>query len=235
MTRPDEMELRVALVQTCLEMASAGLTFGTSGNASVRLDEDTILITPTGMTYETLQPDDVVALKLNGRHYGRRKPSSEWRFHRDILKARTGVAAVVHTHSPFATALACRGDAIPSFHYMVAVAGGADIRCAPYATFGSQALSDHALQALEGRQACLLGNHGQIALGPDLKCALKMAGEVETLAAMYWRSSQGGDPVLLDQSEMERVLEKFQTYGTDDDSASDGEEGLTHAGEERPG
>jgi len=230
MTRRSEVGLRVALIQTCLEMAQSGLTFGTSGNASVRLDDETLLITPTGLAYASLQPEDIVALKFGGRYYGKRQPSSEWRFHRDILSSRHETQAVVHTHSPFATALACRGSAIPSFHYMVAIAGGADIRCAPYATFGTQALSEQVLTALSGRQACLMANHGQIALGSDLSSALKLAGEVESLAAMYWRSQQGGEPDLLDQHEMQRVIEKFKTYGTENVANAD----LVHAGDRQP-
>ena len=216
MTQPEEVGLRVALIQTCLEMAETGLSFGTSGNASVRLDDDTILMTPTGLSYDLLQPDDIVALKMDGRFYGKRNPSSEWRFHSDILQKRRDVQAVVHSHSPFATALACRRERIPPFHYMVAVAGGPDVRCAPYATFGTQDLSDYALEALADRRACLLANHGQIALGTDLDSALKMAGEVETLAAMYCRTCAGGEPNLLDTREMDRVIEKFRTYGTPD-------------------
>ncbi len=133
-TRPSETDLRVALIQTCLDMASSGLSFGTSGNASVRLDEDTLLITPTGLSYAALQPENISALKLDGRFFGNRKPSSEWRFHRDIFRSRPDIQAVVHCHSPFATALACRGEGIPAFHYMVAVTGGSEIRCGPYAT-----------------------------------------------------------------------------------------------------
>jgi L-fuculose-phosphate aldolase len=230
MTGRSEVSLRVALIQTCLDMASSGLTFGTSGNASVRLNDDALLITPTGMAYDSLQPEDIIALKLDGRYYGRCMPSTEWRFHRDILQARTDIQAIVHAHSPFATALACRGEGIPSFHYMVAIAGGADIRCAPYATFGSQDLSNHAVHALDGRLACLLANHGQIALGNDLKAAFKMAGEVETLAAMYWRSQQDGEPALLGQSEMDRVVGKFQTYGSQNAADDD----LTRAGDRLP-
>lgn len=217
-----EMTLRVNLIQTCHAMADSGLTFGTSGNASVRLDSDSLLITPTGLAYDDLQPEDIVRLRDNGHHFGTRKPSSEWRFHRDILRARRDVDAIVHVHSQAATALACRAEGIPSFHYMVAVAGGEDIRCAPYATFGTQELSDYALTALEDRYACLLANHGQIALGSDLPEALKMAGEIETLAGMYWQSIQGGKPTLLSKNEMQRVLKKFKTYGDQNTPPDDG-------------
>lgn len=220
----DEIDLREDLIRTCLRMAESGLTFGTSGNASVRLNDDTILITPTGISYDSLNPADIVALREDGYCIGLHRPSSEWRFHRDILMSRREVNAIVHTHSISATALACRGAGIPSFHYMVAVAGGEDIRCAPYATFGTQALSDNAIDALEGRKACLLGNHGQIALGLDLNAAFKMAGEVETLATMYLKSIDGGESNLLSKEEMARVVKKFETYG---DPNADPDEDLT--------
>jgi L-fuculose-phosphate aldolase len=143
-------------------------------------------------------------------------PSSEWRFHRDILSARPEIGAIVHTHSPRATALACTGRAIPAFHYMVAVAGGTDIRCAPYHTFGSQELSQAAVAALQGRLACLLANHGVIALGRDLDAALSLAGEVEDLADKYISARSLGDVEILDDDEMRRVIAKFRTYGRQD-------------------
>ena len=212
MTKGEET-LRAELIQTCQAMSETGLTFGTSGNASVRLDGDSLLITPTGLNYDDLQPKDIVRLNEDGQLFGGRKPSSEWRFHRDIMKTRRDINAIVHVHSDAATALACRAEGIPPFHYMVAIAGGDNIRCAPYATFGTEALSINAISALEDRKACLLANHGQIAMGDDLAGALKMAGEVETLANMYWQSSQGGTPKLLSNEEMRRVLKKFETYG----------------------
>ncbi|HEY5789381.1 MAG TPA: class II aldolase/adducin family protein, partial [Gammaproteobacteria bacterium] len=155
----------------------------------------------------------VVAMGLDGSVRSAGKPSSEWRFHRDIYAARGEIAAVVHTHSPFATSLACLGRGIPAFHYMVAAAGGVDIRCAEYATFGTQELSDQALRALEGRRACLLDRHGVIATGLNLAKALALAVEVENLAEMYWRTLQVGSPRVLDGAEMERVLERFRSYG----------------------
>jgi L-fuculose-phosphate aldolase len=212
-------------------MADAGLSFGISGNASVRLGDQTLLITPTGLAYEALQPEDIVLLREDGHYFGHRRPSSEWRFHRDILMRRRDVNAVVHTHSPTATALACQETTIPAFHYMVAVAGGENIRCAPYATFGTQELSDLALIALQDRQACLLANHGQIALGPDLMSALKMAGEVETLATMYWKSIQNAEPNILSLKEMKQVLSKFQSYG---DQSAPLDEGLIFGGTNAP-
>jgi L-fuculose-phosphate aldolase len=167
---------------------------------------------------------------LDCRWFGRRRPSSEWRFHRDIMAARADVGAIVHAHSRYATALACTGRDIPAFHYMVAVAGGVDIRCAPYHTFGSQELSDAALEALRDRKACLLAHHGVIALGSTLAAALKLAGEVESLAAQYCTALALGDVGRLGEEEMRRVVEKFRTYGSQDarDSA------LTPGGERLP-
>ena len=160
--------------------------------------------------------EDIVAMPIAGEAEparGTRVPSSEWRIHRDIYRARPDTAAIVHTHAPFATSLACLNRGIPAFHYMVAVAGGKDIRCAPYATFGTQALSDHAVAALDGRKACLLANHGMIAIGAALPAALALAVEVETLAEMYWRALQLGEPVVLSDAEMDLVIAKFRTYG----------------------
>ncbi len=212
----DETALRQEVIATALAMNAAGINRGKSGNVSARLTRvgfDGFLVTPTGVPYATLVPDDIVAMTLDGEAQGPRLPSSEWRFHRDIYRQRPDAHAIVHTHSPFATSLACLSRGIPAFHYMVAVAGGADIRCAPYATFGTQALSDHALVALRDRRACLLANHGTIALGASLERALALAVEVETLAEMYWRVLQVGEPVVLPEAEMRVVIEKFATYG----------------------
>lgn len=208
-----ELQLRSELIDTCHRMVASGLTFGTSGNASVRLDADALLITPSGVPYDSLQPDDIVRLEFNGEAIGRYAPSSEWRFHRDILRNRDDIHAVVHTHSPKATALACQRQDIPAFHYVVAVAGGRSIRCSDYAIFGSEMLSKHVLDALGDRFACLMANHGQIALGQNLEAAFMMAGEVETLADMYWHARQDGDIVLLSDAEMYEVIEKFKSYG----------------------
>ena len=209
----DSPDLRQAVIATALGMNALGINRGKSGNVSARIDTG-FLITPSGMPYADIAPDDVVAMGLDGSADGRRRPSSEWRFHRDIYASRDDVDAVVHTHSPFATTLACLDRGIPPFHYMVAVAGGADIRCAPYATFGTQALADAALSALVGRTACLLAHHGMIAVGDSLKAALALAVEVETLAEMYWRAMQIGEPQVLSMQEMEKVLEKFAVYGS---------------------
>jgi len=211
----DELALRKKIIATALEMNARGLNRGKSGNVSARFD-DGFLVTPTGMAYESTQTVDIVAMTQDGAALGPRLPSSEWRFHRDIYAARREVGAIVHVHSPFATSIACLGRDIPPFHYMIAVAGGKDIRCAAYATFGTQQLSDHALCALEGRKACLLANHGMIAIGASLTAALALAVEVEALAEQYWRALQIGTPNLLSDVEMEIVLEKFRSYGQPD-------------------
>ncbi|HTR56644.1 MAG TPA: class II aldolase/adducin family protein [Casimicrobiaceae bacterium] len=207
-----DAELRHEIIATALAMNARGINRGKSGNVSARI-EDGFLITPSGLAYDALEPHDVVAMTLEGEARGPRQPSSEWRFHRDIYASRADASAVVHAHSSFATTLACLGRGIPAFHYMIAVAGGNDIRCAPYATFGTQALSDHALRALESRKACLLANHGMIAVGSTLASALALAVEVEALAEQYWRALQIGEPTLLSEPEMAVVLEKFRTYG----------------------
>lgn len=207
---------RAAIIAAARAMNDLGINQGTSGNVSHRV-EGGFLVTPTGMDYAALTPADIVFMRFDGSHDGARLPSSEWRFHRDILKARPDVAAVVHTHAMFATTLACLNRDIPAFHYMIAVAGGDTIRCAPYATFGTEELSRHAVAALKDRKACLLANHGMIAVGSTLNHALKLAVEVETLAGMYWRALQVGKPRLLGKAEMRRVLKKFATYGQQPD------------------
>jgi L-fuculose-phosphate aldolase len=208
----DSRDLRQAVIATALDMNALGINRGKSGNVSARTDTG-FLITPSGMPYADIAPDDVVAMGLDGSADARRKPSSEWRFHRDIYASRDDVHAIVHVHSPFATTLACLDRGIPAFHYMIAMAGGTDIRCAPYATFGTQQLSDHALRALAGRRACLLAHHGMIAVGDSLKAALALAVEVETLAEMYWRALQIGEPANLAPDELDTVLRKFEDYG----------------------
>lgn len=225
-----DAELRADVIEGCRSLTRLGLTYGTSGNVSIRRDPASFFVSPTGMAYDGLQPDDVPLVTLDGRWFGRCRPSSEWRFHRDIMAARAEAGAIVHAHSLHATALACTGRGIPAFHYMVAVAGGTDIRCAPYRTFGTQELSDAALTALEGRNACLLAHHGIIVLGVDLAAALKLAGEVESLAAQYCAALALGNVGLLEETEMRRVLEKFRTYGRQD--AADA--GLAQAGETLP-
>ena len=213
MTDADETWLRQRVIDTALEMSDSGLSPGRSGNVSARFG-DHMLITPSGMAYDDLLPDDIVAMGLDGVvAEGQRPPSSEWHFHVAVYRARPEVGGVVHSHSPFATSLACLHRDIPAFHYMVAVAGGSDIRCAPYATFGTVELAEHAVAALVGRKACLLSHHGQIAVAETVEKALELGHEVETLAEHYWRALQIGEPKILDEAEMARVLRKFETYG----------------------
>lgn len=212
MTGRSEDALRRQIIDTCLGMNRLGINQGKAGNVSVRLG-DGLLITPSGMDYDSMTPADIVFLDADGRPHGERKPSSEWRFHYDILRSRADMDAVLHAHPTSCTALACLGREIPAFHYMVAIAGGDSIRCAPYATFGSQELSDRALVALEGRKACLLANHGMICGDRSLDAVLALALEVETLARQFCLTLQLGEPVILPADEMRRVLEKFQTYG----------------------
>jgi L-fuculose-phosphate aldolase len=204
---------RAEVVATAKAMSRAGLAPGTAGNVSVRSPSG-LWITPTGLSYQGLIPDDIVELDRSGRVvWGRRAPSSEWRLHVDILAARPDVTAIVHTHSPEATALSCTRRGIPAFHYYVARAGGADIRCATYATYGSAELAENAVTALAGRKACLLANHGVVALGVDLGRALALAEEVELLAGQYARAVALGGPVILDEGEMARVAAKLAGYG----------------------
>jgi L-fuculose-phosphate aldolase len=206
---------RTDVLATARAMNASGLNRGTAGNVSVR-HGDGFYVTPTGMDYEESVPEDMAFVGLDGRFEGRRKPSSEWRFHRDIYVARPEAAAIIHTHAPFATALACRGEAIPPFHYMIARFGGADIRCASYATFGTQELSDAMLIALADRSACLMAHHGMAVFGRDLKRALALAVEFEALCEQYWRVLALGPARLLAEAEMQRVIAKFTDYGKQD-------------------
>ncbi len=171
------------------------------------------VITPTGMAYADSEDTDMVKVGAGGTASGRRKPSSEWRFHHDIYAARPEAGAIVHTHSPFATALACQEQGVPAFHYMVARFGGDSVRCADYATFGTQALSDAILTAIQDRSACLMAHHGMVVFGRDLGQALDLAVELETLCEQYWRVLQLGDAKILQADEMQRVIKKFAGYG----------------------
>jgi len=209
---PSGPRLRSALIETCREMNRLGLNRGTSGNASVRAPRG-LLITPSGLPYERVAPDDLVLLDPGGRVLeGRREPSSEWRLHARVLAARPDAGAAVHTHPPYATSLACLRRPIPPFHYMVAVGGGTDIPVAPYATFGTEELADHVASALEDRYACLMANHGLLTLGLDPADALARAVEVEALARGYLQALSVGEPELLSDEEMEGVLERFRGY-----------------------
>ena len=205
--------MRAELLAIAQQLTALGLNKGTSGNVSVR-HEDGFLITPSGMDVAEMQTSSMVMMSMDGTPQSAGKPSSEWRFHRDIYQAKPHVGAVVHTHSMFATTLAFRQKDIPPFHYMIAIAGGDSIPCAPYALFGTQALSDGAIAALKDRKACLLANHGMIATGKDLKQALAITQEVETLCEQYWRALQIGQPYILSQQEMAEVFEQFKSYGS---------------------
>jgi L-fuculose-phosphate aldolase len=210
---PVETELRTQLVQIMKAMDARGLNRGTSGNASVRHGED-MLITPTGVPPDQLHPEQIVRVRPDGTWAAEgARPSSEWQMHSQILLRRPDINAVVHCHSRHATILACAGREIPSMHYMVGVSGGSSVPVAPYATFGSVELADATVEALGGRFAALLANHGQIAIARTLHRALSIAEEIEEQAAIYWGTLAIGGPNLLDEVEMGRVLDKFRTYG----------------------
>lgn len=208
----DELLLRRELLAQALRLNESGLNQGTSGNLSVRFG-DGLLVTPSGIPYETLTPEDLVLLRPDGSFRHHLQPSSEWRIHRDIYAHRDDVEAVVHAHPIHCTALAIHGMEIPAVHYMIAAAGGSTIRCAPYATYGTQELSDAVAVALEGRRACLLAHHGLIAVGNSLAKAMWLAIEVETLARQYVTALSIGKPPVLPDDEIARVVEKFRTYG----------------------
>ncbi len=203
---------RRQLIETALAMNASGVNQGTSGNLSVRAGTG-FLITPSGVPYGELSPEDLPWMDLDGQWQGPLKPSSEWRFHRDLYRHRPDAGAVLHAHPVHAGALACLQRDLPAFHYMVAVAGGKNIRCTPYATFGTEELSRLALRGMEGRKACLLGHHGLLCLERDLPSVLALAVEVEHLCRMYLLCLQQGEPEILPDEEMARVLEKFRHYG----------------------
>jgi L-fuculose-phosphate aldolase len=208
----NDTDQRQALVEHGRRMNDVGINQGKSGNLSVRL-ADGFLVTPSAVAYDAMQPEDIVKMRWDGTYDGKKRPSTEWRLHRDIYLQRKDANAIVHAHAMFATTLACLDREIPAFHYMVAAAGGDNIPCAPYATFGSQELSDATVAALDGRRACLMSHHGMVAFGDLLPAAFSLAVEVETMAAMYWRALQIAPPALLPGDEMTRVLAKFGTYG----------------------
>ncbi len=208
----ENIDLRREIIATALRLNETGLSAGTSGNVSARI-KGGMLITPSGVRYEKLLPQDIVEMDMDANAIGHYAPSSEWRFHLDIYKARDYARAIVHAHSPYATALACLGRDIPPFHYMVAVAGAKSIRCADYHPFGTDELSQAAIKAMDGRRACLLARHGMIAFGDNLEKALSLAVEVEVLAQQYQLALQVAEPDLLSDAEMEDVLHRFWTYG----------------------
>jgi L-fuculose-phosphate aldolase len=211
-----EQAVRQSVVEACRSLNALGVNQGTSGNVSVRFGER-MLISPSAMAYEEMRPEQVAVMRLegDGEWEGPCPPSTEWRFHRDILRERAEVGAVVHAHPPFCTALAMARREIPPCHYMVGVFGGADVRCAEHATFGTQALSEAALRALEGRSACLLANHGAIVCGPTLRRALWLMVELEAVARQYCASLAIGGPVLLSQWEMAEARARLAGYGVE--------------------
>jgi L-fuculose-phosphate aldolase len=211
--RSSEKSLKRAVLETALAMSRSGLSPGRSGNVSCRF-KDGMLITPSGKRYDETEPDDIVFVSGDGNMPDRRQtPSSEWLFHLAAYRARPDRSAVVHTHSMHATILACAHKSIPAFHYMVGVAGGKDIPCVPYATFGTEELAHHVARGLEARDACLMANHGQITIGKTLEHAFELAAEVEVLAEQYYKVLTLGSPKILDDHEMSSLLEKFKTYG----------------------
>jgi L-fuculose-phosphate aldolase len=209
------LDLRKEMIATCNFMNDRGINQGTSGNLSVRIG-DGFLITPSGVPYAEMVPEDIVTMYIDASHDGVRKPSSEWRFHRDIMAKKPEVGAVIHLHSRFCTSLSMLKREIPAVHYMIAAAGGPTVPCVPYVTWGTQELADLIVGALEHRLACLLANHGMVAVGPDLKKAAWLAVEVEALAAQYWHACLIGEPHVLPDDEIARVIEKFRSYGQGD-------------------
>jgi L-fuculose-phosphate aldolase len=204
----------LALVKAAKHCWEGGLMPGTSGNLSTRIPRG-LLITPSGTPWPDLTPSDLVELEPDGKPLRAFSPvpSSEWRLHVDLYEKRPDVNAIVHTHSRYATTLSCLRRSIPAVHYMIAVSGASQVRCADYATYGTLELGQNAARALEGSKACLLANHGLLALGATLKEAMKVAFEIENVASLYWHALQAGQPVLLDDAEIRRVAEKLKTYG----------------------
>lgn len=218
----DERQLRTEIVESCLNMSRLGINKGTAGNVSVRFGNG-FLISPTGIPYDKMTPDHVVAMNWDATFEGDILPSSEWRFHRDILKARPDLNAVVHTHSTHATAVSILERDIPAIHYVIAAAGGATIRCAPYEIFGSQALADRVITALEGRRACLMAHHGVITAHVSIPRALALAVTVEELAELYLLCLKtGAEPPILNDEQIAEVLERFKTYGQQSPKALEG-------------
>src|SRR6266702_1850142 len=208
----DELDKRQAIIDACCRMNALGINQGTSGNISVRCGNG-LLITPTSVPYDAMTPDQIVFMAMDGSHAATQKPPSAWRFHLALLKPRADLTAVVPAHPTYCTILAIMGTDIPPVHYMIAAAGGDNIRCAPYATFGTEELSEHAVRALVGRFACLLDHHGMIAIGRTLDKAMWLAVEVETLARQYHGCLQIGKPSLLSSAEIERVRQRMAGYG----------------------
>lgn len=217
-----ERKLREQIVTAARQMNALGINQGTSGNISVRFGS-TMLITPSAIPYEEMRPEEIAAMPLEGKRgtwSGPRKPSSEWRFHRDILRGRAEAGAVVHAHATFCTVLAIARREIPAVHYMMAAFGGPSVRCAPYAPFGTEELARGALAALEGRNACLLANHGMIVVGASLARAMWLAVELETIARQYYYSLLLGGGVVLSDAEIEDTKTRLTGYGVEDPTSA---------------
>ena len=213
-----EQDLRRQIVESARAMNALGINQGTSGNVSARMGE-TMLITPSATPYDAMLPEQVAAMPLDGERgawTGPLKPSTEWRFHLDILRGRPDAGAVVHAHATYCTTLAIARREIPACHYMMAAFGGTSVRCAPYATFGTAELARHTLAALESRNACLLANHGMVVVGPTLAKAMWLAVELETIAKQYYLSLLIGGPHLLSDGEMADTAHSFGSYGLQD-------------------
>lgn len=209
----DVRRARSSVLHAARAMSARALSRGTSGNVSARVEGDRMVVTPSALPYAAMLERDLVVVSLDGRVVeGARRPTSEWPLHAAVYRAQPDVQAIVHAHSTFCTTLATLRREIPAFHYMVAVAGGDSIRCAKYAPFGSPELAAYATAGLEGRRACLLANHGMVAVGASPDEALDLAAEVEHLAELYWRALQVGQPVLLTPEEMAEALERFASY-----------------------
>jgi L-fuculose-phosphate aldolase len=208
-----ELVLREEIVHACRKLVELGINQGTSGNVSVR-SGDRFLITPSGIPYDEMTPEQIAVMDRDGKYFGPCKPTTEWRIHRGVLGTRPDVGVVIHAHSMFSTTVACLRRAIPALHYYVAVGGGPTIRCAEYATYGTQELADNVLAALVGRDACLLANHGLLVVGATLGDTLRRTFDVEMLARQYVYALQIGEPCILSDDEIERVRQKMRTYGT---------------------
>ena len=209
------LEKRKEVIKYSLKLNTTNLSPLRSGNISVRSIENSVegfLITPSGKKYDTLKEEDIVFVSNKGNHDTNLKPSSEWRFHKDIYLKKPDAKAIVHAHSPHATAVSAHGKDIPAFHYMIALAGGDSIKCAKYATFGTQELSDNIINALEDRKACLMSNHGQVAFGENLESAFELAEELENICHQYINTIKLGNPKILSSSEMDVILEKVKNY-----------------------
>ena len=209
------LEKRKEVIKYSIKLNTTNLSPLRSGNISLRSVENSIegfLITPSGKKYDTLKEEDIVFVSSDGNHDVNLKPSSEWRFHKDIYLKKPDAKAIVHAHSPHASAVSAHGKDIPAFHYMIALAGGDSIKCAKYATFGTQELSDNIIDALENRKACLMSNHGQVAFGENLESAFELAEELENICHQYINTIKLGDPKILSSSEMDVILEKVKNY-----------------------